>query len=107
MEGNEFTVEETANKPTVQIPEGHTLIMYDPDAVNPSWIHWISTSQGDILPYKGPTPPPGTGIHHYKFAILAGKIPNNFATNQNRGGKDVASLVKSAVKVAEFTVSAK
>jgi hypothetical protein len=106
VQGNEFTSEETSLQPTVKIPEGYTLVMYDPDAVKPSWIHWISSSDGDIVPYKGPSPPPGTGIHHYKFAVVAGNVPDNFATNQNRGRKDVSDLLKSAVKVAEFVVKA-
>jgi phosphatidylethanolamine-binding protein (PEBP) family uncharacterized protein len=102
---NQFTVEETSEKPSVSIPEGHTLVMYDPNAVKPSWIHWIATSQGDVLPYKGPSPPPGTGIHHYIFALLPGKVPSQLTTNQNRGGKNVSDLVKSAVATTYFTVN--
>lgn len=102
--GGQFTVEETAVKPSVQIPEGHTLVMYDPDAVKPSWIHWIATNQGDKLSYKGPSPPPGTGIHRYIFALLPGKVPSQLATNQNRGGKNVSDIIKSAVMAAYFTV---
>lgn len=104
VQGNQFTVEETAKKPFVKIPENHTLIMYDPDAVNPSWIHWISTSSGDILPYKGPSPP--SGIHHYKFILIPGTVKTNLATNQNRGGKSVSEYDKMAVKRAEFIVVA-
>jgi phosphatidylethanolamine-binding protein (PEBP) family uncharacterized protein len=106
VQGNQFTVEETAEKPMVEIPEGYTLIMYDPDAVNPSWIHWISTSSHDILPYKGPSPPKGSGIHHYKFILVPGTVKTNLATNQNRGGKSVSEYDPMAVKRAEFIVVA-
>jgi hypothetical protein len=102
VQGNYFTVEETAIKPSVKIPEGYTLLMYDPDAVKPSYIHWIATSQGDVLPYKGPTPPSGTGIHHYKFAL----IPGSITTNQNREGKNVSQYVNKALNSMEFLVQA-
>lgn len=100
VQGNELTAQETSVKPSVKIPEGYTLLMYDPDATHPSYIHWIATSQGDVLPYKGPSPPPGTGIHHYKFAL----IPGSITTNQNRSGKNVSKLVNKAVNSTEFTV---
>jgi hypothetical protein len=103
VQGNYFTVEETAVKPSVKIPEGYTLIMYDPDAVKPSYIHWIATSKGDVLQYKGPSPPQGTGTHHYKFAL----IPGSVEMNQNRAGKNVREFVNKAVNYMEFLVKSK
>jgi hypothetical protein len=106
VQGKELTAQETAAKPSVIIPKGYTLIMYDLDATQPSYIHWIATSQGDVLPYKGPSPPLGSGIHHYKFALIPGSIPVGLATNQNRSGKNVCDIVKSAMKSTEFLVKA-
>lgn len=55
----------------------YTLIMYDPDATNGTYVHWIVTNitnnnikNGKILlPYKGPSPPPKTGKHRYIFEL--------------------------------------
>jgi phosphatidylethanolamine-binding protein (PEBP) family uncharacterized protein len=50
--------------------------MHDPDYIYGTMIHWaiINISENInnsdiILQYKGPSPPPKTGKHHYKFAI--------------------------------------
>ena len=54
----------------------YTLIMYDPDAVNGTFFHWIVINIKDdikngkiILPYKGPAPPIRTGKHRYIFEL--------------------------------------
>lgn len=55
----------------------YTLIVYDPDAIVGNYIHWIIVNitnndikTGNILiPYKGPSPPPKTGKHHYIFEL--------------------------------------
>lgn len=64
----------------------YTLIMYDPDAINGTYIHWLITNvknnditKGNILiPYKGPAPPPKTGKHRYIFKLYeqSGEITN-------------------------------
>ena len=52
----------------------YTLIMFDPDAVGGNLIHWlVINTHTTIFPYKGPHPPPGTGLHHYHFLLLAQK----------------------------------
>jgi phosphatidylethanolamine-binding protein (PEBP) family uncharacterized protein len=57
----------------------YTLIMHDPDAVNDNHnvIHWIinniqltnTDSFEPLLDYKGPHPPPASGIHRYIFTL--------------------------------------
>jgi phosphatidylethanolamine-binding protein (PEBP) family uncharacterized protein len=54
----------------------YTLIMYDPDAVGGTYIHWVVTNIIDninnsktILSYKGPAPPQGSGKHRYIFEL--------------------------------------
>ena len=54
----------------------YTLIMYDPDAVNGTHIHWLVTNIKNniknskiLLPYNGPAPPPKTGKHRYIFEL--------------------------------------
>ncbi len=54
----------------------YTLIMYDPDAVNGTHVHWLVTNienninNGKILlSYQGPAPPAKTGKHRYIFEL--------------------------------------
>lgn len=73
------TVDATAEEPTTSLPRVPlaTLIMHDPNSSQPSWLHWlvINIPNGDIrkgsiiVPYNGPSPPPNTGIHNYKFEL--------------------------------------
>lgn len=84
---NYLSVIETQEQPDIKyefMPNNYyTLIMYDPNAVNGNYIHWLiiniksirSEEDGDIIfTYKGPAPPKGTGIHNYIFEIY---IQNN------------------------------
>lgn len=70
----------TLSAPTVtfdseQENELFTLVIYDPDALNPSFLHWLvinipeeKVENGDtIVSYKPPTPPSGT--HRYYVAL--------------------------------------
>jgi phosphatidylethanolamine-binding protein (PEBP) family uncharacterized protein len=59
------------------VPESSTLIMYDPKAVGGTYLHWIvqdyfssSEKKKIILPYQGPAPPKGTGVHDYIFSLF-------------------------------------
>jgi phosphatidylethanolamine-binding protein (PEBP) family uncharacterized protein len=54
----------------------YTLILYDPDAVNGTHVHWIVTNIKNninnskvLLPYQGPAPPAKTGKHRYIFEL--------------------------------------
>ena len=85
IKDNEFIkVSESQTEPLVNLNleldsnNYYTLIMYDPDAViGGTYIHWLKVNiksndmnTGNvIIPYKGPTPPPKTGIHHYIFEL--------------------------------------
>jgi Raf kinase inhibitor-like YbhB/YbcL family protein len=72
-------------------PSDAALVVDDPNAVHGTFVHWIvvgippgpgSTADGQTpagatsLPnsggqagYTGPCPPPGTGVHHYRFTL--------------------------------------
>lgn len=82
IENNEFiTPIESKNKPVVKINSNtnkiYTLIMYDPDAINGTHVHWLIININDnninsgkiILSYKGPSPPLKTGKHRYIFEL--------------------------------------
>jgi hypothetical protein len=83
---------------TWSAPLGAALVLDDPDAPGGPYVHWIVTgipfgpgSSGDgqtpgggtVLPnsagqpgYKGPCPPAGTGVHHYRFTLY--QLPNTY-----------------------------
>jgi hypothetical protein len=73
-----------SQQPAVTLPAGgpYTLIAWDPDAPQASWLHWLvvnipggsayaSGLQGSTaMPWAPPTPPPGTGTHRYIFGLF-------------------------------------
>lgn len=56
----------------------HTVLIWDPDAVVPSYVHMLVVNipgphikEGTtVLPYTPPAPPPGTGTHRYFTAYF-------------------------------------
>jgi len=64
-------------KLNVDISKTYLLIMYDPDAVVGNHVHWIIynitnnniNTGNNMIPYKGPAPPPKTGKHRYIFEL--------------------------------------
>jgi hypothetical protein len=76
-----------SQQPAVTLPAGgpYTLIAWDPDAPQASWLHWLvvnipgaaSPAAGStVVPWAPPTPPPGTGTHRYIFGLfLQGSQP--------------------------------
>ena len=93
----------------------YTLIMHDPYAVNENHNvnHWVITNiqltkvQGlSLLDYKGPHPPPGSGIHKYIFTLYL--QPNVFKLTKVEAEADLREaqiaplLVKIGLKDAEI-----
>lgn len=103
--GQELTISQTKNQPTVQqLPKNTYLIMYDPNAVKPSVIHWItSANDGDLLPYIGPAPPSGTGIHHYIFVLCKGNLSSS-QIPKIRHSVDHRLLIKNPIAQTEFKI---
>ena len=76
---NFLTPSETQIEPKIKILldtyKLYLLIMYDPDAINGTFDHWVVTNIVNqniktgvsLLPYMGPNPPPKTGNHRYIF----------------------------------------
>jgi hypothetical protein len=87
---------ETQIKPEVKLNlnsgKYYTLVIYDPDAVGGTHIHWLVTNIKDnnindsktIIPYKGPAPPPNTGKHRYIFELYQQNNIINLKPIENR-----------------------
>ncbi len=127
-----FTEQETAVEPQVLIsnPDGqYTLLMIDPDAGKKTpnnqspgntkglyYLHWLVTNipssgnvqEGDVLvPYKGPTPPAGTGKHRYIFILYKQKLGITSGMSiQERGNWNLQSFLqgKELTEVSRTTI---
>lgn len=97
-------------------PLGAALVVDDPDAINGLYIHWVvvgiapgsgSTADGQTpagataLPntagqpaYKGPCPPAGTGMHHYRFTLY--QLPNDYQLPGGLAGVQAAQTIAGA-----------
>jgi phosphatidylethanolamine-binding protein (PEBP) family uncharacterized protein len=72
---------ETQKQPEIKFSfdksKKYVLIMYDPDAISGTYIHWIISDITDgninngivLTEYKGPAPPAKTGKHRYIFEL--------------------------------------
>jgi len=104
VDNNITTARNTLSIPNISLQplKYSTLVMYDPDAVtSPGWLHYLvinipngDISKGDnIISYEGPSPPPGSGSHHYIFEQLSQTSP--FTTSiQNRGEFNINQFKK-------------
>ena len=80
-----ISIEEASIKPKIILRKNkkkiYTLLMFDPEAVGGNKIHWLIvniinddiSSGNTLIKYKGPTPPKGSGIHHYTFVLAEQK----------------------------------
>ena len=101
VNNNVTTVAATSIIPTIKLSplKLSTLIMYDPDSIVPSWIHYLvinipngDISKGDVvLSYAGPAPPKDSGTHHYIFEQLEQSYPYTVAFS-TRGGFNINSF---------------
>lgn len=79
VSGQELTKQQTVSAPSVEFTstgKKYSLIMWDPDAPDPSFLHWLIINlenqnqirDKELLNYFGPKPPSGT--HHYYFGLF-------------------------------------
>jgi phosphatidylethanolamine-binding protein (PEBP) family uncharacterized protein len=101
VNGQDLTAKETARRPIVSIPKGHYIIMYDSNAIKPDYIHWMASSNMELLPYQGPSPPKGSGTHRYGFVLCKGVSP---APPVNRFGQNAQSFIKNPIIEISFYV---
>ena len=92
----------------------YSLIMYDPDSIYGTYIHWAiinipnnDIKNGDILlPYKGPSPPYNTGKHRYIFNLYkqSNKIKKLQIENRDISSiKDIIDINKPTSKFLFFS----
>jgi len=95
-DGQFLSVSETQVEPDIKLnvnPNNlYTLVLYDPDAVSGTYIHWIKVNITNndmktgniIIPYKGPAPPPKTGKHRYIFNLYEQNGENKMSRLEQR-----------------------
>lgn len=87
--GNYISKQQASKMPKIivdlQAKKLYTILLMDPDAVGGNKIHFLLFNyslhnQGTIiLPYIGPNPPKGSGVHRYYFLFIQQEsliIPN-------------------------------
>ncbi len=79
----------------------YTVLMYDPDAVGSTpgtkanYLHYLKVNSNmNCVPYKGPSPPPGSGVHHYTFILYKQLRPLSCAA-QPRSPFDLEGFVRA------------
>ena len=105
LKDNQFlSVSETQVEPEIKLNVNpnklYTLVLYDPDAVVGTYIHWTKANITNndiktgniIIPYKGPAPPPKTGKHHYIFNLY-----------EQNGENKMSRLEQRAIELNDFT----
>jgi hypothetical protein len=71
----EYTCEGTNREPELtwsgepQGTEAIAVTVIDPDAGD--YEHLVRIGDRDVVPWRGPCPPPGDGPHHYVFTVYA------------------------------------
>ncbi|XP_053385424.1 protein D1-like [Mercenaria mercenaria] len=134
--GDSTTVEKTGTTPTIKLKHAdekaqYTVVMVDPDAPGHSlenlkfYLHWVVTGTGlknginspvTLMSYAGPTPPKGSGVHHYKLIVFQSSLEQNgkphlIQDNKKRNQFSLTEFVKenkfcTIVGLFEFTVAA-
>lgn len=109
VNNSQSTIEDTSMKPNILLAPLNlsTFIMYDPDAVQPQWVHYLvinipngDISKGDeVLSYNGPTPP--SGIHRYIFEQLEQTSP--YQISIERAGFDIDTFRKQNALIKRET----
>jgi phosphatidylethanolamine-binding protein (PEBP) family uncharacterized protein len=104
VNGPILTKSETQSAPNISFPHTeklYTLVMWDPDAPNPSYVHWIVTNikssnnigpNNEVLPYTGPNPP--SGIHRYYFGLFE-QLQNIYPEKPERSRFNIDTFIKN------------
>lgn len=80
----------------------YTLVCWDPDAQAKSWLHWLVMDCAGTDPTTGkivvdwfpPTPPRGSGLHRYIFALFQQTQPITLPQMKSEGGFNMAAFAE-------------
>lgn len=125
VKGQELSKAATKNGPSIALrldsTSIYTVLMSDPDAPNPSWLHMLVVNIPGATPsivngipiasYAPPSPP--SGVHRYIFTLYeqpASIMVEPLKEGESRGGFDVADFERRynlrKLKTVFFTVKA-
>jgi phosphatidylethanolamine-binding protein len=125
VKGQELSKAATKSEPSIALrldPRGmYTVLMSDPDAPNPSWLHMLVVNIPGATPsivngtpiarYAPPSPP--SGVHRYIFTLYeqpASIMVQPLQEGETRGGFNVADFERRyslrKLKTVFFTVHA-
>jgi phosphatidylethanolamine-binding protein (PEBP) family uncharacterized protein len=111
---SKFTQTQPKIKFTMKPDTLYTIIMVDPDAPTPDFLHWLlinidATKAETIADYYPPTPP--SGIHRYYFYLCAQLGPLKISKIQMRSEFNTPKFIKinnlSIVKETMFKSKSK
>jgi phosphatidylethanolamine-binding protein (PEBP) family uncharacterized protein len=97
-------IQDVLNKPKIKVNLNrnklYTIMMVDPDApsctnpINKYWLHWLIVNTTDIiLPFKPPSPPPGSGEHRYYIFLLEQQNQIKIKTIPDRPKFDINKFI--------------
>ena len=87
----------------------YLLTMTDPDALGKTWTHWVAVINGsgvvskpEIASYAPPSPPSGSGIHHYIFRLYESsgvlELPRNLEESGNQRGAYFSNVLEPFIE---------
>jgi phosphatidylethanolamine-binding protein (PEBP) family uncharacterized protein len=108
VDGGTFPIDTVQDAPTIKwnsAPNSgtfYTYICFDPDSSVPMWIHMLvancTTASLDsgtsIFEWTPPSPPPGSGVHRYIFALYKHSYPVATDKPIDRGSFDLKKYIE-------------
>jgi len=107
VDGGTFPIDTVEDAPSITWTTNpnsgtfYTYICFDPDSSVPMWIHMLvancTTAALDsgisLLKWAPPSPPPGTGVHRYIFALYKHSYPVAVDGPKDRGSFNLKKYI--------------
>jgi phosphatidylethanolamine-binding protein (PEBP) family uncharacterized protein len=110
--GKPLTVSQTTSKPKIKVYNKgkYLLTMTDPNAPVGTWVHMVSIYNNGVedvkIPYMGPSPPKGSGVHNYIFRLYSLSNQNNIENTMGMNSmNNIISQIKTGVASHDYYVN--